>query len=170
MTAPTFDELFRAHWSWLMRYIASRVRPGDRDAADDLAQVTFLRAWRALPEARLDTPEAERAWLCTIARHVMADFYLVNATRQRLCERQTDPTDVTAWHRAGADAIDDHADRVSDVIDLTRSMAATTPEHRRLVASRLVEETPWALLAGATRQGKAAVRRQVAAATAGVIG
>lgn len=170
MSAPTFDEMFRAHRSWLVRYVANRVRPGDNDMADDLAQVAFLRAWRALPEARLESAHAERAWLCTIARHVLADHYLANATRQRAREEATDPTDVTAWHTGTRGAIPDDADRVCTVVDIVRSMAAASAEHRHLVALRLIGETPWTVLAGATRQGKGTVRRLTAEATAGVIG
>lgn len=170
MSAPTFDELFRAHRPWLVRYVANRVRPGDTDVADDLAQVAFTRAWRALPEARLESAQAERAWLCTIARHVLADHYRANATRQRAREEATDPTDVTAWHAEARGAIADDADRVCTVVDIARSMAAASAEHRRLVALRLIGETSWALLAGSARQGKSTVRRLTAEATAGVIG
>jgi len=169
VTALTFDELFRKHQSWLVRYVANRVRPGDNDVADDIAQVAFLRAWRALPAARLESAEAERAWLCTIARHVLADHYGANATRQRAREESTDPTDVTAWHADARGAIPDDADRVCAVVDIARSTAAVTAEHRRLVALRLIGETSWAVLAGATRQGKGTVRRLTAEATAGVI-
>lgn len=54
------------------------VHLGDRDAADDLTQETFLRAIRSLPSYRGDAPF--RVWLFAIARRVVADDI---ASRQR---------------------------------------------------------------------------------------
>lgn len=169
VTAPDIDTLVRAHQAWLIRFVSTQVRRGDGALADDLVQVTYLRAWRALQNARLESVEAERAWLATIARHAVADHYLCAATRQRAREDATDPTDATAWPTDGH-AIDDDIDRLCTVIDLTRSMGAATAEHRRVVALRLTGETSWTSLAGITRQGRGTVRRLAAEATAGVIG
>jgi RNA polymerase sigma factor (sigma-70 family) len=41
---------------------------GDRALAEDVAQETFLAAWRGLPELR--EPTRFRAWLCSIARNL----------------------------------------------------------------------------------------------------
>ncbi len=55
---------------------------GDRDAADDLTQETYLRALRALPTFRGDA--SVRPWLFTIARRVVADDIAARARRRRL--------------------------------------------------------------------------------------
>lgn len=73
---------------------------GDRDCADDLAQEAFLRALRALPRFRGDSPV--RPWLFTIVRRVVADDI---AARKR---RRNHPVDAT-W----AGQVDDHAGAVS---------------------------------------------------------
>lgn len=169
MTAPTFDDLFRTHRSWLVRYVANRVRPGDNDIADDLTQVAFLRAWRALPRRASSPPRpSERG----SARSPATSSPTTTAPTPHGSARETatDPTDVTAWHADARDAIPDDADRVCTVVDIARSMAVASAEQRRLVALRLIGETSWALLAGSARQGKGTVRRLTAEATAGVIG
>jgi RNA polymerase sigma factor (sigma-70 family) len=45
---------------------------GDLAASEDLAQTTFVTAWRRL--SFLDEPSKLKSWLCSIARHVCADF------------------------------------------------------------------------------------------------
>ena len=62
------EDLFRAHWPLVFRYLHRRT--GDRAAAEDLAQETFLRATRALLGWRGGRPEA---WLLTIAGNVFID-------------------------------------------------------------------------------------------------
>ncbi len=163
-----FDAFFRRHQVWLPRYLTRQVRPGDSDVADDLAQVTFVRAWQALPGLHLASVEVERAWLCTIARHVVADHYRRTGVQQQAREAATDPTDPVAWHTAGAGAIGDDADRICASVDLQRSMAAATARQREVVRLRVVEELPWSVVASQTRQGKACARRSFDAATAGV--
>jgi DNA-directed RNA polymerase specialized sigma24 family protein len=68
--ASTMTELFRAHWSTVLGYLARRT--GDRVLAEELAQETFTRAtaaflgWRGGPPA---------AWLLAIARNVLIDHH-----------------------------------------------------------------------------------------------
>ncbi|MCW2755081.1 MAG: sigC [Marmoricola sp.] len=86
---------------------------GDREAADDLTQETYLRAVKALRRFRGDSPV--RAWLFTIARRVVADDI---AARQR---RRQHPVD-TSWRSDVAD----HADAVS-----TQALVAGLDTDRR---------------------------------------
>jgi RNA polymerase sigma-70 factor, ECF subfamily len=64
-----FAALVQAHQGYL-RKLLGRVCRGDQGRADDIAQETFVRAWRALPgfrgEARL------RTWLTRIAYSALA--------------------------------------------------------------------------------------------------
>jgi RNA polymerase sigma-70 factor (ECF subfamily) len=152
----------------LPRYLTRQVRRDDRDMADDLAQIVFLRAWEALPGVQLATAEVERAWLCTIAKHVVVDHYRRSGAQQRARETATDPTDPAAWHAEGVGAIGEDSDDVCARVDLQRSLAAATAAQREIVRLRVVEELPWAVVASRTRQGKACARRSFEAATAAV--
>lgn len=62
---------------------------GNRWAADDLTQETFLRAYRSLPRFRGDS--SARTWLLTIARRVCADH-----VRERRRRPDDLPLDETA--------------------------------------------------------------------------
>lgn len=56
-----------------------------RDAADDVTQDVFVRAWRALPAYRGDA--SGRTWLLSIARRACADAVRQLTRQRRLAER-----------------------------------------------------------------------------------
>lgn len=71
------DRLFREYHEPLLRYLTRRL--GDRDAAEELAQETFVRAMRHGPVQR------ERAWLFAVASNLARDEARRSArTRHRL--------------------------------------------------------------------------------------
>lgn len=61
----------------------------DLQAADDLTQETYLRAWRALPAFRGQS--SARTWLLAIARRACADALRVRTRQRRLAERLAPP-------------------------------------------------------------------------------
>jgi RNA polymerase sigma-70 factor (ECF subfamily) len=67
--ADLLRALHEAHAAALHRYV-SRLT-GDSALADDVVQETLLRAWR-LPRV-LDEADSARAWLFTVARHLVID-------------------------------------------------------------------------------------------------
>lgn len=65
-----FAALVREHGDAVFGLALRRV--GDRGIAEDLAQETFLRAWRSRARYRGET--SVRGWLCTIAVNVVRDW------------------------------------------------------------------------------------------------
>lgn len=57
----------------------------DVQAADDVAQQVYVRAWRALPAFRGDA--SARTWLLSIARRTCADAVRSRVRRRRLADR-----------------------------------------------------------------------------------
>lgn len=88
------------------RFVAALV---DRDAADDLTQETYLRAFRALPS--FEGRSSARTWLLGIARRACADHVRTAVRRRRLSERLAAhaPTEAasgdTARHLGVADLV-----------------------------------------------------------------
>jgi RNA polymerase sigma-70 factor (ECF subfamily) len=64
-----YRSLMTRHWRLVVVLAAARVR--DRREAEDIAQETFVRAFRSLK--RLKRPKAFPAWLLRIARNVATD-------------------------------------------------------------------------------------------------
>jgi len=67
-----FEQLYNQYFSPLHRYILIRV--GDSDEADDLVQTVFVKFHRNL-QGWQDKGYAPSAYLYTIARSVIADYY-----------------------------------------------------------------------------------------------
>jgi RNA polymerase sigma factor (sigma-70 family) len=112
-----FGDLVRRHQS-MVRALLRKLTAGDHALADDLAQETFLRAYRGLAgyagRARLST------WLCQIAYHA----FLAAAERprpQQLHDDAESPADAS-----GARALLRH--------DLERALSHLTPAERDAIA------------------------------------
>ncbi len=83
-----FDTTFEAHYPGLVRYC--RRLTGDPDAAEDVAQESFVRLFDHGIEG---TSDGLRAWLFTTATHLVRDRYRVDTNRRRLLEENpVEPT------------------------------------------------------------------------------
>src|SRR5262249_29797586 len=83
-----------------------RYRVGSRADAEDLASITFEKAWRGRGRYRSDR-SAAGTWLLAIARHVAIDHY-----RSRT-QRETAPLEA-AKAITGGETPEEHAVRRSD--------------------------------------------------------
>jgi len=68
--ALVLRQLHHQHAAAIWRYAARLT--GNPTSADDVVQETLLRAWRT-PHILEQDPSAARAWLITVARHVVID-------------------------------------------------------------------------------------------------
>ncbi len=78
---PPFQLLVDEHAGAVLRFVTSRVGPGE---ADDCFQETFLAALRAYPQLR--DGSNLRGWLLTIARHKVVDAVRAAAKRPQPVE------------------------------------------------------------------------------------
>lgn len=83
---------------------------GDREAADDLTQDTYLRVFRSLPGYRAESPV--RSWLFSIVRRVVADDIASRQRRRRL-QREAPAPSYAADH-AEAVVLESLLDRLDD--------------------------------------------------------
>ncbi|WFF02978.1 RNA polymerase sigma factor [Micromonospora sp. WMMD964] len=70
-----FERMFAASYHLVLRYCYRRL--GDMESARELAQETFVVAWRR----RRDVPAMAMPWLYGIARRVLADHWRAGRTR-----------------------------------------------------------------------------------------
>lgn len=119
-----FDALFDAWYVPLRRYCHRLT--GDPDAGDDAAQEAFLRCLERQPTG---SPAGLRAWLFTVATHLIRDRVRVGTNRRRLLERNP----VVPWGPLQPDAELDRSERVATV---RRALAGLKPRDRELLLLR----------------------------------
>jgi RNA polymerase sigma-70 factor (ECF subfamily) len=84
---PALEELVRR--TARLVYARLFLETGERELAEDLAQETWLRAYRSLGE--LKEPATFRSWLLAIAQNVAAD-----QARRSACQKRAAPPRVSA--------------------------------------------------------------------------
>jgi RNA polymerase sigma-70 factor, ECF subfamily len=73
-----FDAIYNANAAAVYEYLLGRT--GDAEVGRDLLQEACIRLWRNVAELRELTPERQRAWLFTVARNLVVDFYRSRAS------------------------------------------------------------------------------------------
>jgi RNA polymerase sigma-70 factor, ECF subfamily len=127
-------ELYDAHAGVLLGYVR-RLVGGDLARAEDVVQETLLRAWRH-PQAldpRRSGGASARAWLLTVARHLVIDGE--RARRARPVEVSAESATETVPRGPGNPAAraDDRLDQILLAHGLADALQTLTPEHRAVL-------------------------------------
>src|SRR5690606_34649198 len=85
VAAESIDDLIRTHNPGLLNY-TTRLLNGDRSAAEDAVQETWVRAWRHLDQLT-EQKGSVRGWLTRVAHNIAMDQHRARRAR---------PTEV-AW-------------------------------------------------------------------------
>ncbi len=132
--APFIEEctgvkgLYDAHAAALWRYAWRLTR--DPSRAQDVVQETLLRAWQH-PEVANDSERSARAWLFTVARHIIID-----ESRTLRARREVSAPDGSGVpERAGPDEVNAALDRLL----INEALARLTPEHRAVVKRSYIQ-------------------------------
>jgi RNA polymerase sigma-70 factor, ECF subfamily len=120
-----FDELFRAHYPEIVRYLAARL--GSRDAAADVAGDVFVEAYKRAPLLRW-RGKPILAWLYRVASNMAADYV-------KKAAREVAVADVP--ERAADE--DTFAERDA----VARAMRGLPSDYQLVVHLRLVEGYPF---------------------------
>jgi RNA polymerase sigma-70 factor (ECF subfamily) len=108
-------------------------RTGDHDAAHDLTAETFAQAWLCRTRFRDEADGSAAPWLFGIARHVLLASVRRASLERRACERLgileslDRPAAATEPDERWLDGLDD-------------ALAGLTPEQRRALELRIVED------------------------------
>lgn len=95
---------------------------GDRERAEEVVQETLLRAWQH-PGSLDGTRGSVRAWLFTVARHLLADSWRRDAARPRTGGGLTSDLASTP----------DRLDEAVESWEMLEAMRRLTPEHRQVL-------------------------------------
>lgn len=145
--AEAFGELYRRYLDPIYRYL--RVRTGDAQEAEDLAEAVFLRAFQALGRYR------ERGWpfsafLYQTARNALVDHYR--------SQREVVALDQAAEEAAGAEALDEQVERRQQLEQVRTGLDRLKPDHREVIILRVVLELPTATVARWMQRSEGAIR------------
>ena len=122
-----FTSLVRAHRQAVFGVVFRRV--GDRSLAEDLAQETFLRAWRARGQYRGGDTHA-RGWLCAIAANVARDH--LRTRRRRPLEEDAVYSDIPSVKDDPASS----AQATESLEQLRAALARLPASHREMFLLR----------------------------------
>jgi RNA polymerase sigma-70 factor (ECF subfamily) len=125
-------ELYEDHAGVLLGYVR-RLVGGDTARAEDVVQETLLRAWRHPDALDPDRPggASVRAWLLTVARHLVIDGERARQARPREVPHPEEGTAPVGSRHALS--VDDELDRVLLAHGMTEAMGALTSDHRAVV-------------------------------------
>ena len=116
--ATLLGALYDAHAAPVWRYVVHLT--GDRAGADDVVQETLLRAWRT-PRI-LEDPATARAWMFTVARHLVID-------ESRSARRRHVVLLPAAPERESPDA----TDALFEAMLVEEALAGLSVEHRAVI-------------------------------------
>lgn len=131
-----FGELYRMYHGVVAAFIGLRVR-SNPTLAEDLTADVFMKAWAKIGTFRW-TGTSIRAWLCTIARNVVADHFKVAATR-----RLTFVDQITHAWDAWVTPVSTAEDTVLSTLaaaDLHHALSGITPRQQVVIRLRFLRE------------------------------
>jgi RNA polymerase sigma-70 factor (ECF subfamily) len=123
-----FDALYREHGG---RVVLLLVRlTGSKEDGEDLAQETFVRAWKSWPSFRAESQPS--TWLHTVAVRMFADWCRSRARRAR----EVSDDVAAAYHEAAHTLLPDGDSELEDAI------ARLPPQMRHAVVLHYLEGLP----------------------------
>ncbi|WP_018157132.1 sigma-70 family RNA polymerase sigma factor [Demetria terragena] len=133
LDADALREAYRDHAGELLGYCLQRV--GDRHAAQDAVQETYLRMWRA-SESYDPQLAGIRTWLYAIARNVLVDQH----------RRRSSGIGPAASLEGLEEIVDtlasDAAESRLDVLVVEEALRRLSPEHRHVIAEVYLRDRP----------------------------
>lgn len=142
-----FTQLYDLYYDRVYRHVLYRV-PSTEDA-EDITQVVFLQAWRAIGRYHI-TGSPFVAWLFTIAHNLVMSFYRRNRVTAQLDEDTKEESGDTNPERRTEMRFDQECIR-SAVVRLR-------PEHQQVITLRFLENLAHRDIANSIGKSEGAVR------------
>lgn len=126
-----FGELYSRHLDAIYRYIYFRI--GDVHDAEDLTEMTFLRAWESLPSYK-SQGSPFTSWLYRIAHNLTVDYYRRNKTHQSFA--QVDREALLDQEQAG---LMQKLIANEEVQELAKALSRLTEEQQQVIILRFIQ-------------------------------
>lgn len=141
-----FGQIYKIYYRKIYRYL--RINLNSQEAAEDLAQETFLKAWRSISTFSAYSGGSLQAFLFRIARNLMIDLSR---------EKKEFPLD-TALEIESKDDFEEDLDRKTNIETVQKALTKLEDEDKQLVILRFFEEMPHADIAQIIDSNEGAVR------------
>lgn len=141
-----FGQIYKIYYRKIYRYL--RINLQSQEAAEDLAQETFLKAWRSISTFSAYSGGSLQAFLFRIARNLMIDLSR---------EKKEFPLDTALAIESKHDFEED-LDRKINIETVQKALSKLEDEDKQLVVLRFFEEMPHADIAQIIDSNEGAVR------------
>jgi RNA polymerase sigma factor (sigma-70 family) len=155
--ADAFSNLYALEGEAVLLFLARRTF--DVEVAVELTAETFALALRSWPRVRELTAEQARAWLFTVARRLYGRYLRRARVERRALERLGVQTPTV--HQEDVALIEERAELPQLRRLLRRELARLSDGQRQALRLRVLEERPYAEVAGALGVSEQAARARV---------
>ncbi len=141
--SEAFRSFYRAHAEWLYRWLALQVQ--DPQVAADLTAESFAQALVSLPRFRGERPGTGTGWLFGIARNLLRRYLHDQRVETRARLRMSMP--VRDYHPEEFEEVEHRLDAAAIAPQLAAALDALSPDLRRVLELRVVDELDYGELA-----------------------
>ncbi|HSY72465.1 MAG TPA: sigma-70 family RNA polymerase sigma factor [Alloacidobacterium sp.] len=161
-----FDEVVRLYRPRVFRFLLASLR--DRDAAENLTQDCFLKAYMGRAHFRGDSSLS--TWLMKIAMNLVRDYLRSKRLRFWTKTRETalDPVDVSDWVPDGRSSPEAEFIARTQVKSIWETVNQLPPKQRNVFVLRFVEEMELKEIAETTGMNPSTVKTHLYRALAAV--
>src|SRR5580698_10139539 len=161
-----FDEVVRLYRPRVFRFLLASLR--DRDAAENLTQDCFLKAYMGRAHFRGDSSLS--TWLMKIAMNLVRDYLRSKRLRFWTKTRETalDPVDVSDWVPDGRSSPEAEFIARTQVKSIWETVNQLPPKQRNVFVLRFVEEMELKEIAEMTGMNPSTVKTHLYRALAAV--
>lgn len=151
--ATAWEPLVRTHQQAVFRY--AYLLLGDPDDAEDVAQETFLRAWKGL--VRFDTARPLRPWLLSITSNLASNW-------RRSAGRYMSALTRAFQNEPAPDSIEERSTQQMQADDLWKAVQSLSVSDQQIVYLRYFLELPVAETADALQIAEGTVKSRMSRA------
>lgn len=130
--SEAFGLIYDAFAQKLYRYVTTKIG-GNKEAAEDILQDTFIKAWNGLPKFQA-TDSNISAWLYRIATNTVNDYF-------RKKYRRPDTVELEEFHEIGvADSVPGRLSDAQDMELIRRALLDIPDQYRTILQLRFIED------------------------------
>ena len=133
-----FNDVYEKHYKSVMNYVRARVH--NPEIAEEIAQETFVRVSKHLPE--FDSKKAQlNTWLFTITNRLMIDHFRSDKSGLQMNVSDfTDETGKETFQFEADTSADSHIVNAELKAKIEKCMDTLKPQHKRIVEMYMIED------------------------------